>query len=126
MQYQTYEVRLYKNGDKIWYQNEKLHREDGPAIECAHGTKQWCQNGRLHREDGPACEFANGDKEWYQNGKRHREDGPAIECVHGTSFWYLNDRKFTKEEFDKEISKKPSCSGKIVEVDGKKYKLQEL
>jgi hypothetical protein len=37
------------------------------------GTKQWFLNNKLHREDGPAIEWANGDKEWYLTGQRHRE-----------------------------------------------------
>ena len=57
-------------GDKLWYVNGKLHREDGPAIEYASGSKQWYINGKLHREDGPAVEVIDGDKFWYLNGKR--------------------------------------------------------
>ena len=34
-------------GDKSWYLNGKLHREDGPAIEYANGTKYWYLNGKL-------------------------------------------------------------------------------
>jgi hypothetical protein len=55
------------NGNKRWYLNSKLHREDGPAIEYAYGEKHWCLNGKLHREDGPAVEYANGNKSWYIN-----------------------------------------------------------
>jgi hypothetical protein len=36
----------YSNGDKYWYLNDKLHREDGPAIEAANGTKYWYINGK--------------------------------------------------------------------------------
>ena len=39
-----YTVKVYDNGTKFWYLNDKLHREDGPA-----------------------CEYANGDKFWYLN-----------------------------------------------------------
>ena len=62
------------NGSKFWYLNGKLHREDGPAIECANGYKSWCLNGKLHREDGPAIEWANGDKSWYLNGEEVTEE----------------------------------------------------
>ena len=60
-------------GDKEWYRNGQLHREDGPAIEYANGYIAWYQNGQRHREDGPAVEYANGDKEWYRNGQRLTE-----------------------------------------------------
>ena len=53
----------------------------GLLVECANGDKSWYLNGKLHREDGPAIERANGDKSWYLNGKLHREDGPAVECA---------------------------------------------
>ena len=33
------------DGTKSWYLNGKLHREDGPAIECADGNKFWYLNG---------------------------------------------------------------------------------
>jgi hypothetical protein len=32
-------------GDKFWYLNDKLHREDGPAMEHVNGKKAWCLNG---------------------------------------------------------------------------------
>lgn len=39
-----YEVKVYANGGKVWYLNDKLHREDGPAIEYADGSKWWYLN----------------------------------------------------------------------------------
>jgi hypothetical protein len=56
------------NGNKYWYQNEVLHRTDGPAIEYSDGTKYWYQNGKRHRTDGPAVEWPNGTKYWYLHG----------------------------------------------------------
>jgi len=82
----------YNNGDKGWYKDGQLHREDGPAIECANEYKAWYRNGLLHREDGPAVEWANGDKYWYKNGKYHREDSPAVEYYNGDKKWYLNGK----------------------------------
>jgi hypothetical protein len=78
------------NGDKHWFLNDELHREDGPAVEYANGDKQWFLNGKLHREDGPAIEYASGDKRWFMNGKLHREDGPAVEYANGEKEWWLN------------------------------------
>ena len=53
----------------IFYYNDnnKYHREDGPAIEYKNGTKFWYKNGKYHREDGPAIEFANGSKYYYND-----------------------------------------------------------
>ena len=36
-------------------------------IELANG-KFWFLNNKLHREDGPAIEYVNGNKEWWLNG----------------------------------------------------------
>ena len=69
-----YTVKVWDNGYKEWFLNDKLHRTDGPAIEYPNGDKKWYLNGELHREDGPACEYANGNKFWYLNGKKVTED----------------------------------------------------
>ena len=100
MTYKTYEVKVYDNGSKYWY-----------------------QHGKRHREDGPAREFSDGSKFWYQHGKRHREDGPACEYANGTKHWYLDNKKLTEQEFNQRMS---SCDGKVVEIEDKKYKLQEI
>ena len=121
----TYEVTVDDHGTKHWYLNDKLHREDGPAVEWASGAKEWYINGKLHREDGPAMEWANGDKYWYLNGKRHREDGPATEYASGAKWWFVNGKELTEAKFNARI-KQSSCDGKVVEIDGKKYKLQAL
>ena len=96
----TYTVDVYDNGSKEWFLNGELHREDGPAVESGNGTKYWFLNGELHREDGPAIEYAAGSKHWYLNGK-----------------------ELTEAEFNARTKQKPSCEGKVVEVDGVKYKL---
>ena len=78
-------------------------------------------SGELHREDGPAIEYADGSKVWFFNGKRHREDGPAVERANGDKAWYLNGDKLTEDEFN---SRTQSCSGRVVEIYGLKYKLE--
>ena len=86
-------------GNKRWFLNDELHREDGPAIEYKDGTKSWHLNGKLHREDGPAVEYADGTKSWYVRGTRHREDGPSFENVNGTKSWHLDDKQLSESEF---------------------------
>ena len=63
------ELREYSDGSKYYFQNGKLHRLDGPAVEYSDGAKQWYQNNQLHRLDGPAVIYSNGTKEWYFYGK---------------------------------------------------------
>ncbi len=94
-----YTVKVYDNGDSFWYLNGKLHREDGPAVECTDGTREWYLNGKCHRIDGPACEYSTGGRYWYLNGDLHREDGPACEYANGNREWYLNGEEYTEEEF---------------------------
>jgi hypothetical protein len=90
----------------------------------ANGNKNWLLNGKLHREDGPAIEDASGNKFWWLNGERHREDGPAIEWADGDKEWYLNDEELTEAEFNNRMIK--SCIGKLVDIEGVKYKLVEV
>ena len=94
-----YTVTVCDNGDRFWFLNGKLHREDGPAIEFISGDKHWYLNGEFHREDGPAVEYVSGTKHWFLNGKLHREDGPACEYVNGNIEWYINGKYLTEEEF---------------------------
>jgi len=57
------------NDSTIWYyKNNKLHREDGPAIIWKDNEKSWWINGELHRENGPAIEQSDGNKWWYYYG----------------------------------------------------------
>ena len=117
-----YNVKVWPNGTKSWWLNGELHREDGPAIECSDGTKEWRLNGEYHREDGPAIECASGDKMWFLEGKFHREDGPAVEHADGEKWWFLNDERLTEKEHRDQTQ---ACTNKVIEIDGKKYKLVE-
>jgi hypothetical protein len=79
-------------GDKLWYLDNRLHREGGPAIERANGDRLWYINGSLHREDGPSIEYADGTRQWFRNGQKHREDGPAVEFSSGHKEWWEHDK----------------------------------
>ena len=39
------EHTVYSNGYQEWYQNDKLHREDGPALIHPDGSQFWYLNG---------------------------------------------------------------------------------
>jgi hypothetical protein len=66
----------------------------------------------------------NGDKFWRLKGKLHCEHGPAVEWADGSKYWYLNDEELTEAEFNNRMIK--SCIGKLVKVEGVKYKLVEV
>ena len=63
------------------------------------GNKEWFQDGKLHRDDGPAIEWTDGSLWWHQNGELHRDDGPAMVNADGTKEWFLNGIQYTQEEF---------------------------
>ncbi len=87
--------------------------------------QEWYLNGKRHREDGPA--IINGDYQaWYLNGKRHREDGPAAVVGSDYRAWYLNGEYVIEAEHAKRTRKQPSCHGKVVEIDGRSYRLEEV
>ena len=99
-----YEVRVYRKGDRYWYLNGALHREDGPAVECS-----------------------SGHKAWYLNGERHRVDGPAIECADGEKHWYLNGKYYTESNYKEEMKRRNnSRHGKTAVIDGKQYTLNAV
>ena len=118
----TYNVTVDVHGATRWYLDGKLHRENGPAVEYADGDKWWYLNGKRHRADGPAVEYADGTKMCFLDGKPHRADGPAVECADGTKEWYMNGVELSEVEFHKR-TKSTTCEGKVVEVDGVKYRL---
>jgi hypothetical protein len=102
-----YKIHYKDNGSQFWYQNNILHRVDGPAVIYSNGshslgcegtqslrTQIWYQDDKKHRVGGPAVIYSDGTKRWYQNGKLHRENGPAIMYPEGTKRWYWNDVKF--------------------------------
>ena len=66
----------------------------------------------------------NGTKTWYVDNTRHRVDGPAIEGSDGSKHWYLDGNKLTQAQWLEAVKPKVvSCVGKMVEVDGVKYRL---
>jgi hypothetical protein len=62
-----YDVEEDPEGDKWWSLNDKLHRENGPAVELCDGYKAWHKYGRYHNENGPARIWASGKKEYWLN-----------------------------------------------------------
>jgi len=86
-------------------------------------TKWYNESNQLHRENGPAIEWADGNKGYYINGKLHREDGPAIEWASGSKLYFVNGKRLTEQQFN---NRNKSCEGKVVEIEGVKYKLTKI
>jgi hypothetical protein len=95
-------IEIDSTGNKWYWLNDDLHREDGPAVEWLDGSKAWFLHGKRHREDGPAIEYKTV-REWWINGECHREDGPAIERTNGVKYWYYHGQRLdckTQREFE--------------------------
>jgi len=111
-----------------WLQNKMPSRRGGPAVECADGRKEYWLNGKRHNLNGPAKSTVERD-DYYVDGQLHREDGPAVEyhsekLAHYNEYW-LRGTYLTKEKFDLAIAAEYR-DGKVIELDGKKYKLTEV
>ena len=105
---------IIKNTDNtVYYDNNLIHREDGPAIEWNNGSSHWYLHDMLHRIDGPAIELAAPYlgytvKKWSINGKWHREDGPAVEWGTGYKEWWIDNQQLTEEQFNQRLKDKQS------------------
>lgn len=58
--------KILRNGTRGWLVNRTFHRDNGPAI--VRNATHWYQHNRLHRLDGPAVEWSSGDKEYWIDG----------------------------------------------------------
>ena len=83
---------------------------------------EWLVNGKRHREGAPAVEWQVGIRFWYLDGKRHRIDGPAVEWANGYKEWWIDGIELTEGEFYRRTNP-PPCVGKVVEIEGRKYRL---
>jgi hypothetical protein len=55
----------HKNEPYFWAQ---IPDKNPQVITNILGERGWYENGYLHREDGPAIERPNGTKAWYYRG----------------------------------------------------------
>lgn len=65
----------------MYFKKGKLHREDGPAIECLDGGKHWFKDENHHRINGPAVEYPSGYKEWWVDNFLYVAIRPHDTCV---------------------------------------------
>lgn len=61
---------LVVTNELITITNERgdYHSYQVPAYQTPDGERKWFINGKLHREDGPAVEHSDGSVEWYLHG----------------------------------------------------------
>jgi hypothetical protein len=87
-QQKSIRVRML-DGTTCLYQCRLHSIGNDPAISRPTGERLWYQNGQLHREDGPAKINREGIF-YYQQNELHREDGPAIIMFDGREHFFLN------------------------------------
>ncbi len=49
--------------------NNEHNLQGVSCIEYVSGDKWWYKNGKIYREDGPAIEFSDGRKFWFVGGE---------------------------------------------------------
>ena len=91
-----------EGGIVLYYKDDLLHREDGPAMVTKDKTQVWYKYGNVHSYNNqPAITCVDGFKAWYDTGIRHRSDGPAIIHPDGKfSFYYLGYFAAEEEVFN--------------------------
>src|SRR5579859_6911180 len=98
-----FERLIKKNSSSKIENNQSICQTD------EYGNKRWFLNNQLHREDGPAIDHIDGYKAWYINDQRHRIDGPAVEGAYVQKYWWYHGKYIncdSQEKFERLISKK--------------------
>jgi hypothetical protein len=131
MSHEIYIVKVYDDGTTTWNsQQGKRHRLEGPAVEYPDGGGEYWVDGKRHRLEGPAVEYSNGGKEYWVDGELHRLGGPAVEYSNGHKEYWVDGEQFPEEEWKKKVTTikliKGPCDNKIIEVEGKKYRLTPI
>jgi hypothetical protein len=78
------------------------------VVICDDGTQCWYQNNKLHRLDGPAIVRMDGTCDYYQHNRPHRWDGPAITESDRTQHWFIYGENITEElsrYFNRDLSR---------------------
>jgi hypothetical protein len=86
---------------------------------------------KIKDEKGNLTYSENSDGYWER--REYDEDGNQTYHENSDGYWYLyeydedGNRTYSEHSYGtKQGTKRSSCSGKVIEVDGKKYKLTEL
>lgn len=81
-------------------------------VKYSNGDKEWYKDLELHREDGPAVEHANGDKEWYRAGYPYGisivydwvKIGFKVKTISAWDEWFAGTEEFHHKRESKEFS----------------------
>jgi hypothetical protein len=86
---------------------------------------------KIKDEKGSETYYEHSDGYWER--REYDEDGNQTYHENSDGYWYLyeydedGNRTYSEHSYGtKQGTKRSSCSGKVIEIDGKKYKLIEL
>ena len=107
----------------------EITNENGDRTYYEHSNGYWCR--REYGENGKETYREDSDGFWSRH--EYDEDGNLTYYEDSDGFWYRSeyDEKGNSTYYENsdgygEGTKHSSCDGKVIEVDGKKYKLMEL
>ena len=106
-------------------------------IEDKDGNRTYRENSdgfwsrREYDKDGLETYYGNSDGFWYRCEYDKKGNQTYFENSDGSWWRFEYDKKGNETYYEdsggyKGKTKRSSCSGKVIEVDGKKYKLTEL
>jgi len=103
--------------------------EDGNRTYRENSDGFWYH--REYDKDGNETYYENSDGSWYMG--EYDKKGNKTYSENSNGYWYRceydengNQTYYEDSGGHKRGTKRGSCDGKVIEVDGKKYKLMEL
>ena len=94
--------KLYTLDYKFIKETSNVPTNFSGILQNVHGSIYWYLNNKLHREDGPAIIYWNNTKMWIRHGELHRLDGYAVESYldddNNNEYWILG-KKYSKEQY---------------------------
>jgi hypothetical protein len=114
----------YETGNGNWYRRE--YDKDGLETYYENSDGNWYRCEYDENGNETYYEYSNGY--WYRH--EYDKNGKVTYYEDSSGYWYRceYDEKGNRTYYEnsngtKKGTKRGSCSGKVVEVDGKKYKL---
>jgi len=107
----------------------EIKDKNGNVIYCEYSNGCWYR--WEYDSNGKVAYFENYKGHWYK--KEYDSNGNVIYCEYSYGYWCKceydsNGNRIYSEDSNGHIedSRPKSCEGKVVEIDGKKYKLTEF
>lgn len=83
--------------EKQWHTHGQRHRDGDQPAWIKEGVKLYYKTNELHREGGPAW-VGKGTEKWYKHGQLHRLDGPSI-ITEDRVLWHIEGQHYTLQQW---------------------------